>query len=83
MNRTSVLLTSYSGDFADIDPTAAFSTLATDFVVATSPVALHFVWGVKGYVDGYYFNNDWRIQMSSNDILIISGNKVETLVNIR
>ncbi len=80
---TSYKVMSYSGDFADIDPTAAFSTIASDNVYSTSPMALHFVFGYNSSIDGYYFNNDWSIQRSANSILNISGSDVETLINIR
>ena len=71
----------YSGDFADIDPTAAFYTHATDTSNATSDTSVHFVWCYGNSMDGYYYNTDWTVNYFGNNINI-SGNEVQTLLNI-
>ena len=71
----------YSGDFGDIDPTAAFYTKASDYSSSSSARALHFVWGWGNNIDGYYYNSQWSITLGGETITI-KGSDVKVLTNI-
>lgn len=74
---------SYTGDLSDISPVAAFATVVSDNVTATSPMALHFVWGYNNALDSWYYDNDWRVEFSPSTVLNIAGKDVKTILNIR
>ena len=79
--QTEYKVMEYSGDFAEIDPTAAFYSSAYDVSQSTSPRALHFLWLQNSSADGYYYDTDWSVNLWGST-LTIGRKDVKTLINI-
>lgn len=73
----------YTGDFADIDPLAAFATLRSTNSYASSVPAYHMDFGGGNKLNGYYFNSNWTLNLTSGYTITIDGNSVETIYNIK
>ena len=78
-NTTSYSVKSYTGDFAEIDPTYAFGTVASDNVNTTIPASYHMNWGWSTG-NGWYFGTDWTVNLSSGSKRIHKD--IQALVDI-
>lgn len=58
---TNYRVVTYTGDFADINPTLAFATRVNKDVYYYSAPGYHMVWGLKPQMDGYYYNSKWTV----------------------
>ncbi|MCM1483589.1 MAG: C10 family peptidase [Muribaculaceae bacterium] len=64
---TAYTFVTYTGDFADINPTAAFATRGTDNVASTLVPSLHMIWGWNQQGDGWYYSSDWNVTLNKAD----------------
>lgn len=73
-------LVAYTGDFADIDPTMAFSLITSDNICYSPTSSWHMNF-TDNRITGNYYGNKWKIDFASGEFTI-SGSEVTTLIDI-
>lgn len=73
-------LVTYTGDFADIEPTLAFGIRASDNICYTPTPSWHMNFS-DSRITGDYYGNNWEINFASG-AFTIAGNEVRTLIDI-